>query len=54
MKGCQGLNQEVLALSFLRVMSLAMMMLIGMGFCFGEKGISSFRILAYKYRFQNE
>ena len=54
MKGCQGSSQEVMALSFLRVMSLAMMVSIGMGCCFREKGFSSFGILAYKYRFQNE
>jgi len=53
-KGCQGSNHEVLAPSFLRVMSLAMMVSIGMGCCFGGKGFSSLEILAYKYRFQNE
>jgi len=52
--GCQGSNQEVLAASFLRVMSLAMMVSIGMGCCVGRKGFSSFGILAYKYRFQSE
>jgi len=53
-EGVQGSNQEVLTPLFLRVMSLAMMVSIGMGCCFGEKGFSSFGILAYKYRFQNE
>jgi len=53
-KGCQGLNQEVLAPSFLRVMSLAMMVSIGMSCCFGGKEFSPFGILAYKYGFQNE
>ena len=54
MKGCQGSNQEVLVPSFLRVISLAMMVSIGMGCCFGGKGFSSFGIMAYKCRFQNE
>jgi len=53
-KGCQGSNQEVLAPSFLKVMSFAMMVSIGMGYCFREKGFPSFGILDYKYRFQNE
>jgi len=53
-KECQGSNQAVLAPSFLRVMSLAMMVSIGMGCCFGGKGFSSFGILGYKDRFQNE
>jgi len=53
-KGCQGSNQEVLVPSFLRVMSFAMMVSIGMGYCFGGKGFSSFGIMDYKYGFQSE
>jgi len=30
-----------------------MMVSIGLGYCFGGKGFSSFGILDYKYRFQN-
>jgi len=33
---------------------LRMIVSIGMGYCFGGKGFSSFGILDYKYRFQNE
>ena len=42
MKGCQGSNQEVLAPSFLKVISFAMMVSIGLGYYFGGK---SFRRL---------
>ena len=38
MRGCQGSNQEVLASSFLKVISFAMMVSIGLGYCFGGKG----------------
>jgi len=37
-KGCQGSNQEVLAPSFLKVISFAMMVSIGLGYYFGGKG----------------
>ena len=53
MKGCQGSNQGVLAPSFFEVISFAMMASIGLGYCFGGKGFSSFGLLDYKYRFQN-
>jgi len=53
-EGMLGSNQEILAPSFLRVMSLVMMVSIGMGYCFSGKGFLSFGILAYQYRFQNE
>ena len=42
MKGCQGSNQHVLAPSFLKVVSFAMMVSIGLGYYFGGK---SFRRL---------
>ena len=54
MKGCQGLNRGVLASSFLRVMSLVMIVSNCMGCCFGGKGFLPFEILAYKYGFQNK
>jgi len=41
-KGCQWSNQEVLDRHFLRVVSFAMMVSIGLGYYFGEK---SFRRL---------
>jgi len=52
--GCQGSNQGVLASSFLRVMSLVMMVSIGMSCCFGGKGFLPFGILVYKYGFQSK
>jgi len=36
-RGCQGSNQYVLALSFLKVESFAMMVSIGLGYYFGGK-----------------
>ena len=53
-EGVSGSNQGVLSSSFLRVMSLVMMVSIGMSCFFGGKGFSLFGILAYKYGFQNK
>ena len=52
-EGMSGVKSGVLAPSFLRVMSLVMIVSIGMSCCFGGKGFLPFGILAYKYGFQN-
>jgi len=53
-EGVSGVKSRSFVPSFfLKVISFAMMVSIGLGYCFGGKGFSSFGILDYKYSLQN-